>query len=159
MDLQIPQPNGENILTKSFLQAISTYMMSVFPTPKGILQKIRAIQRDFLWRGAKNKKKWALVAWEKVCKPKCKGGLGLQDPQVTNEAYEAKLWWRWVKEKSLSWANLWKAKYALNINNQDRIRFMGTREGSAIWNLSWHNKTWIHKHSFWEVRNGKTTIF
>jgi hypothetical protein len=37
------------ILTKVFLQAIMAYMMSVFPAPKGILQKIRSIQRDFLW--------------------------------------------------------------------------------------------------------------
>jgi hypothetical protein len=40
---------GRLILTKSFLQAIPTFMMFVFPTPLGILQKIRAIQRDFLW--------------------------------------------------------------------------------------------------------------
>jgi hypothetical protein len=116
-------------------------MMSVFPAPKGILQKIRAIQRDFLWRGAENKKKWALVAWEKVCRPKGKGGLGLQDPQVTNEAYGEKLWWRWVKDKSVPWENLWKAKYAPNINDQDRIRLMGTREGSTIWNLAWQTRT------------------
>jgi hypothetical protein len=93
-------------------------MVFVFPTPKGILQKIRAIQRDFLWRGAENKKKWALVAWEKVFKPKCKGGLGLKDPQVTNKSYEMKLWWRLVKEKSLLWENIWKAKYAPDIKNQ-----------------------------------------
>jgi hypothetical protein len=103
-------------------------MMSVFPTPKGILQKIRTIQRDFLWHGAESKKKWALMAWEKFCKPKCKGGLGLQDPQVTNEAYGEKLWWRWVKEKATPWITLWKAKYALDINDQDKILFMGTRE-------------------------------
>ena len=81
------------ILTKSVLQAIPTFMMSVFPTSKGILQKIRTMQRDFLWRGAETKKKWALVAWEKVYKPKRKGGLGLQDPQVINDTYRAKLWW------------------------------------------------------------------
>jgi hypothetical protein len=50
---------GRLILTKSVLQAIPTFMMSVFPTPQGILQKIRAIQRDFLWQGAETKKKWA----------------------------------------------------------------------------------------------------
>jgi hypothetical protein len=150
---------GRLVLTKSVLQAIPTYMMSVFPTPKGILQKIRTIQRDFLWRGVETKKKWALVAWEKVCKPKCKGGLGLQDPQVTNEAYGVKLWWRWVKETSTPWETLWKAKYAPDINDQDRIHFMGTREGSTIWNLAWRNKTWVQTHSFWEVRNGKTTRF
>jgi hypothetical protein len=42
---------GRLVLTKAVLQAILTYMMSVFPAPKGILQKIRAIQRDFLWSG------------------------------------------------------------------------------------------------------------
>jgi hypothetical protein len=50
------------VLTKSILQAIPTFMMSIFPTPKGILQKIRTIQRDFLWKGAETRKKWALVA-------------------------------------------------------------------------------------------------
>jgi hypothetical protein len=39
---------GRRILTKSVLQSIPTFMMSVFPTPKGILQKIRTIQREFL---------------------------------------------------------------------------------------------------------------
>jgi hypothetical protein len=82
---------GRLILTNSVLQAIPTFMMSVFPTPKGILQKIRTIQRDFLWRGAETRKKWALLAWEKVSKPKIKGGPGLHDPQVTNVAYGEKL--------------------------------------------------------------------
>jgi hypothetical protein len=92
--------------------------------------------------------KWALVAWDKVCKPKIKGGLGLQDPQVMNESYMENLWWRWVKEKSVSWENLWKAKYAPNISDHERNRFMGTREGSTIWNITWKNKNWIQKHSF-----------
>jgi hypothetical protein len=48
---------GRLILTKAVLQAIMAYLMSVFPAPKGILQKIRAIQRDFLLRGVENKKK------------------------------------------------------------------------------------------------------
>jgi hypothetical protein len=53
---------GRHVLTKAVLQAIPTYMMSLFPAPKGILQKIRAIQREFLWRGVESKKKWALMA-------------------------------------------------------------------------------------------------
>jgi hypothetical protein len=140
LDLQSSQPGREAYPHQSGPTSNLAYMMSVFPAPKGILQKIRAIQRDFLWRGAENKKKWALVAWEKVFRPKGKGGLGLQDPQVTNEAYGEKLWWRWVKDKSVPWENLWKAKYAPNINDQDQILLMGTREGSTIWNLAWCNK-------------------
>jgi hypothetical protein len=106
MDVQIPQPHRETCTDQTVLQAITTYMMSIFLAPKGILQKIRTIQRDFLWRGAETKKKWALVAWEKVFKPKYKEGMGLQDSQVTNKAYGEKLWWRWVKETSTPWENL-----------------------------------------------------
>jgi hypothetical protein len=134
-------------------------MMLVFPSPKGILQKIRSIQRDFLWRDTDHKKKWALVAWDKVCSPKRKGGLGLHNPQVTNEAYGEKLWWRWVKDNLIPWKKLWKAKYAPNISDQERIWFMGTREGSTIWNLAWRNKHWIQEHSLWEVINSRTTRF
>jgi hypothetical protein len=99
------------------------------------------------------------VAWEKLCWPKRKGGLGLQDPQVTNEAYREKLWWRWVKDSSTLWASLWKEKYAPGINPQELIRFTGTGEGSTIWTLAWRNKKWIQDHSFWEIRNGQTTRF
>jgi hypothetical protein len=61
------------------------------------------------------------VAWDKVCRPKSKGDLGLQEPHVTNEAYGAKLWWRWVKDKYVPWENLSKAKYAPNISHHERI--------------------------------------
>ena len=105
------------------------------------------------------KKKWALVAWEKVCRPKRKGGLGLHDPQVTNNAYGVKLWGCWVKETTTPWVNLWKAKYALDIRDQDKIRFRGTREGPSIWNLDWHNKAWIQTNNFWEIRDGRSTFF
>jgi hypothetical protein len=120
------------ILTKLVLQAIPTFMMSFFPDPKGIIQKIRTRKREFLWRGVETRKKWALVAWEKVCKLRRKGGLGLQDPQATNESYGVKLWWRWVKEMTMPWVNLWKEKYSLDISDQNKIRFRGTREGFAI---------------------------
>jgi hypothetical protein len=53
---------GRLILTKAVLQEILAYMMLVFLVPKGILQKIRAIQRDLQWRGTANKKKWLLAA-------------------------------------------------------------------------------------------------
>jgi hypothetical protein len=49
------------ILTKSILQAIPTFIMSVFPAPKGILEKIRTIQRNSCgkeWKQGKNGHWW-----------------------------------------------------------------------------------------------------
>ena len=40
------------------------------------------------------KKKWALVAWDKIYKPKSHGGLGLHDPQILNKVLGEKLWWK-----------------------------------------------------------------
>ena len=53
-------------------------------------------------------KKWALVAWEKNCKPKIHGGLGLDDPEMLNKVLGAKLWWRWIKDSASPWAQIWK---------------------------------------------------
>jgi len=69
-------------------------MFSALPAPKGVMQQCRNIQRDFLWGKGEEKKKWALVAWDKICKPKTHGGLGLDDSEVLNKVLGAKLWWR-----------------------------------------------------------------
>jgi hypothetical protein len=45
------------ILTNFVLQAIQTFMMSVFPTPQGIIQKIRTIQRELPVARCGNKEK------------------------------------------------------------------------------------------------------
>jgi hypothetical protein len=44
--------------------------------------------------------------------------MGLEDPQVTNNAYGAKIWWCWVKETTTPWVKLWgKTLVALGQRN------------------------------------------
>jgi len=83
-------------------------MISTLPAPKRVMQQIKIIQRDFLWGKGEDKKKWALVASDKLCKPKAHGGLGLHDPETLNKVSRAKHWWRWLKELETRWAKLWK---------------------------------------------------
>eukprot|EP00253_Pinus_taeda_P016400 PITA_16400 len=71
---------GRLVLTKAILQAIPQYMLSILPAPKGVLDQIRCIQRAFIWSGNSEKKKWSLVAWKKLCRPKNRGGLNLDNP-------------------------------------------------------------------------------
>lgn len=54
------------VLTKAILQSIPIYMLSAIPAPASVLTNIRNIQRDFLWGKCEEKKKWALVAWDRV---------------------------------------------------------------------------------------------
>eukprot|EP00253_Pinus_taeda_P036193 PITA_36193 len=126
---------GRLILTKAILQAIPQYMLSILPAPKGILDQIRSIQRSFLWSGNSEKRKWSLVAWKKLCRPKNRGGLNLVDPLVVNRVCGAKIWWKWISDTTLPWATLWKEKYRLNSSNLDLIRINGTQ--ALFWEDAW----------------------
>jgi len=87
-------------------------MFLALPAPRVIMQQIRSIQREFLLGRGEEKNKWALVAWDKLYKPKNHGGLGLHDPKTLNRFLGAKLWWRWINELNAPWAKIWKQKYA-----------------------------------------------
>lgn len=47
---------GRLTLTKSVLDGIPTYMMSLFPIPKCIEKKLNRVTKAFLWQGNKEKK-------------------------------------------------------------------------------------------------------
>eukprot|EP00253_Pinus_taeda_P010319 PITA_10319 len=145
--------SGRLVLAKAVLQAIPHYLLSLLPAPKGILQQIRNIQRTFLWSGNGEKKKWALVAWNKLCMSKSRGGLNLVDPEVLNCTCGAKLWWRWIENPTLPWAKHWKEKYVPDCDAQDLIRLQDTPDGSPIWNHAKQNKNLVQENSFWEIRN------
>jgi hypothetical protein len=96
------------VLLKSVLQAIPTYLFSVLAAPQSVIKKIRNLQRNFLWHGHNPKKKWALVSWDKVCKPKYSGGLGLRDSGKLNSTMGERIWWIWLKTSAEIWAKLRK---------------------------------------------------
>eukprot|EP00253_Pinus_taeda_P028075 PITA_28075 len=105
------------------------------------------------------KKKWSLVAWKKLCRPKNRGGLNLVDPSVVNRVCGAKIWWKWISKTTLPWANLWKEKYRPTGCNLDLIRMQESPNGSPIWNHAQANRSIVQDHSFWEIRNGTQALF
>eukprot|EP00253_Pinus_taeda_P035003 PITA_35003 len=105
---------GRLVLTKVVLQCIPIYMLFAIPALANVLTNIRNIQRDFLWGKYEEKSKWALVAWDRVCKPKSHGGLGLHDPGILNRILGAKIWWRSLKENKAPWAKVWKHNMLVN---------------------------------------------
>jgi len=150
---------GKLVLTKAVLQTIPIYMLLALVAPTGVLQKIRNIQRDILWGKGEEKMKWALVAWDKLCKPKTHDGLGLHDSNILSKVLGPKLWWRWLKEIRNPWAKLWKQKYAMDWQETDHITMAGHIRGSQIWNKAWENRALVQKHSFSKIRNGKLAWF
>jgi hypothetical protein len=124
------------VLLKSVLQAIPAYLFSSLAAPQSDINKIRNLQRNFLWHGHNSDKKWALVSWDKVCKPKSSGGMGLWDPGKLNSTMGERIWWRWLKNLSETWEKLWKRKYAPNTHQIHFIRMHEKIQGSNIWNAT-----------------------
>ena len=58
---------GRVTLIKSTLSSLPIYFMSLFPIPVSVARRIDKIQRDFLWGGMGDKKKFHLVKWSQVC--------------------------------------------------------------------------------------------
>jgi hypothetical protein len=131
----------------------------VLAAPNFVLSTIKSLQRNFLWQGLNTGKKIALVSWDKLCQPKEQGGLGLRDPAIMNKVLSAKIWWRWLKKPKDLWARLWRKKYAPEVAEKNLIRWNGDTPGSLIWAAAKQNRQLVTQHAFWEIRNGKTTLF
>jgi hypothetical protein len=64
---------GRVTLFKSTLFNLPTYFMPLFPLPADIANRIKKLQRDFLWGGLGKEFKYHLASWLKVCSPLRKG--------------------------------------------------------------------------------------
>ena len=51
------------------------------------------------------------MAWDSVCKPKSKGGLGLRKMKVQNKAYMMKLGWKLMNRRDDLWVKVIRSKY------------------------------------------------
>ncbi|XP_074277853.1 uncharacterized protein LOC141601464 [Silene latifolia] len=60
--------------------------------------------REYLWHGQKVSASPALVAWDRVCRPKRQGGCGLHNLMIWNMAAVAKTWKDYEPTSNSSWA-------------------------------------------------------
>ncbi|WMV30141.1 hypothetical protein MTR67_023526 [Solanum verrucosum] len=75
---------GERLtLINSVLDALPTYMPSLFPIPPGITKRLDSIRRKFLWQGNKENRGFHLVKWNSVTTGKKNGGLGNKEYGAT----------------------------------------------------------------------------
>ncbi|XP_074300151.1 uncharacterized protein LOC141631368 [Silene latifolia] len=93
---------GRLTLVNSVLTTLYTYWTSIFILPKGVLRRIDALCRNYLWDGSTEYVRSPLVSWEKVCVPKDEGGLGIRHSIAWNLASICKLsWWIYSNQDSL----------------------------------------------------------
>ncbi|WMV25045.1 hypothetical protein MTR67_018430 [Solanum verrucosum] len=70
---------GRLTLVNSVLDALPSYMMSIFPIPTKVTKRLDAIRMNFLWKDSEDKKKYHLVKWEELLVSNRGGGLNIRD--------------------------------------------------------------------------------
>ena len=102
---------GRLTLLKASLSSLPLYYMSLFPVPKGIIDIMVKIQRNFLWSGSGLSRAFPLVAWTRIELPKILGGLGVGNLAHRNLALMFKWLWRYFHEPSALWRAVISDKY------------------------------------------------
>jgi len=101
---------GRTVLIKSCLSSIPIYCMSMYLLLKTIIKRLDRTRKRFFWQGGGTKKKYFLVKWSRISKPKKKGGLGIHDQRKMNKSLLYKWWWKLENNDGL-WQQIVKKKY------------------------------------------------
>jgi hypothetical protein len=74
-------------LIKSVFSSIPIFYMSTLTIPQTVILQINKYLKNCFWRkfGTEGKGQ-PMIAWDKVCKPKSHGGLGIIDIATHNQA-------------------------------------------------------------------------
>ncbi|GKV29684.1 hypothetical protein SLEP1_g38589 [Rubroshorea leprosula] len=157
---------GRITLINSVLSSLPVFLMSVYVIPKGIIQSIDKLRKSFLWGGKGEERKINWISWDRVCKKKEEGGLGVRDLRKFNLALMGKWWGRLAENREGMWKKIIIEKYGKGGGHwQDWIaetRGIGSswwRDVCDINTMNGGNYGWIKEGFGVNIGEGNTVSF
>jgi hypothetical protein len=144
---------GKEIMIKSVLQAIPSYIMSIYVIPSTTITEIERMLNGFWWGGGNNNNGIRWLAWDKLTIPKAMGGMGFRDFQAFNMAMVAKRGWRLIQNPGSLVARILKARYF------PKSSFINSNLGnnpSYAWKSLWKSREVLRKGCRWVVGDGRS---
>jgi hypothetical protein len=90
---------GREVMIKFVLQAIPSYVMSLFQIPDTLITSIERMINSFWWgHGRTTHRGINWLSWEKLSMHKTYGGMGFKDLSVFNLAMLGKQAWKFLPE-------------------------------------------------------------
>lgn len=141
-------------LVNSVLSFLPTYYICTLSLPKYIILSIDRVRRHCLWRGSDiNSSKKSLVLWDRVCQPKSKGGLGVIDLRLQNNALLIKNLHKFYNRHPIPWVTLRSSYYV------DKVPHALYLKGSFWWRDVLQFVDIFRGLSQCTVGDGKTCLF
>ncbi|GAU10125.1 hypothetical protein TSUD_418540, partial [Trifolium subterraneum] len=146
---------GKEIMIKSVLQAIPSYVMSMFIPPASLIDDIEKIINAFWWRNGRtnnnNTKGIQWLAWERLACPKAYGGLGFRNFEAFNKAMVAKQVWHIVQNPNSLVAKLIKVRYfPCSSLFEAPLRY----NPSFAWRSMWQTRQILSLGCRWRIGSG-----
>jgi hypothetical protein len=98
------------------------HFLCTLQLPPGLTKQLDRILRQCLWGDQEGQPKQSLAAWEMICKPKLKGGLGIVNFQKQNVALLLKFLDKFYNKKDVPWVQLvWSDHYQGKIPHEEKL--------------------------------------
>ena len=143
---------GKMIMTKSVLTPIPSHAMTCFKLPRSQCKQIQSAVTRFWWDGGSGSRKMAWVSWTKMTKSKKKGGLGFRDFESFNDAFLAKLSWRFYHNPSGLLSRVLTGKYCGDTSFLEATHRTAESHG---WKVLLIGRDLMMSNAGWAIGNGE----
>jgi len=142
---------------------LSIFFLSFFKAPSSIISKLECLFKIFLWGGRTESREINWVHWDKVCREKEDGGLGIKNLKAFNLTLLGKWEWRICNEINSLWVKVLSSKYGETngrVNRNGRHCSTWWRDLQIIDRGVWGIKTgWFAEKLSRKIGNGEETLF
>ncbi|GAU25702.1 hypothetical protein TSUD_216310 [Trifolium subterraneum] len=144
---------GREVMIKSILQSIPTYVMSVFLLPSTLNDEIEKMINSLWWgHNGNNNRGLHWLSWERLSVSKDQGGMGFKNLQAFNLAMLGKQAWNLVTKPSSLITKLLKAQC---YPKSDFFESSIGHNPSYIWRSIWNSKSIIKDGCRWSIGTGE----
>jgi hypothetical protein len=142
---------GKEVMIKFVLQAIPSYIMSIYLLPDGTIKDIERMMNSFWWGGGTNNNGIKWLAWDRMTTPKSQGGLGFRDLHTFNLAMIAKQGWNFMTKPHSLVARIYKARY---FPSSSLFEAKSGHNPSYAWRSIWKARQILMHGCRWRIGNG-----
>ena len=139
-------------MIKSVLQAIPSYVMSLFRLPNTLLDEIEKMMNAFWWgHGGSSNRGLNWLSWEKLSVHKNNGGMGFKDLAAFNVAMLGKQGWQLQTNSESLVSKIFKARY---YPNSSYLEATLGHNPSFVWRSILSAKVVVRHGARWKIGMG-----